>query len=182
MTSRLFLNDDHLILDFPYDASQVAEVKLVHGAKWDKLAKVWRVPMGSLHEARDFATKHEFDIDSEVLLFDLPKPDNNVFGIRKEDDWIYLSFAYDPVKVKAVKTIASITWHAKTKAWRAPLSSIHEVIDWASTFREKLPTELSEMATDLRTRHEASVEKSRATEGTIDVAGLPLLPYQKAGV
>ena len=182
MTSRLFLNDDHLILDFPYDASQVAEVKLVSGSKWDKLAKVWRVPMGSLHEARDFATKHEFDIDSEVLLFDLPKPDNEVFGIKKEADWIYLSFAYDPVKVKAVKTIASITWHAKTKAWRAPIASIHEVINWAITFREKLPSELLELSNELRQTHEKSVEKSRATEGTIDVAGLPLLPYQRAGV
>lgn len=181
-TSRLFLNDDHLILDFPYDALQVAEIKQIDGAKWDKLAKVWRVPMTSLNETRDYATKHDFDIEPEVLLFDLPRPDNNVFGITKEGDWIYLSFAYDPVKVKAVKTIASITWHAKTKAWRAPLSSIHEVIDWASKFREVLPEDLAQLSQDLRNKHQSSVEKSRATEGTIDVAGLPLLPYQRAGV
>ncbi len=138
--------------------------------------------MTSLHKARDFAHTHGFDVEPEVLLFDLPKQDNEVFGIRRENDWIYLSFAYDPVKVKAVKTIPSVTWHAKTKAWRVPIASIHEVINWATTFREKLPGDLAEMSSELRSRHEASVDKSRATEGTIDVAGLPLLPYQRAGV
>lgn len=182
MTSRLFLNDDHLVLDFPYDASQVAEIKLMPGAKWDKLAKVWRVPMGSLHLARDFAAKHEFQIDSDVLMFDLPRQDNEVFGIRQEKDWIYLSFAYDPVKVKGVKQIPSITWHAKTKAWRAPMTSIHDVIDWADKFREQLPEDLALLATGMKEKHLSSVDKSRATVGTIDVAGLPLLPYQKAGV
>lgn len=182
MTSRLFLNDDHLILDFPYDATQVAQIKRINGAKWDKLAKVWRVPMTSLPEARDFAAEHGFDTDNEVLLFDMPKPDNQVFGIRLEDKWIYLSFAYDPVKVKAVKQIPSITWHAKTKAWRAPLSSVHEVLEWATQFREVLPINLAELAQDLKTQHLSSVDASRAVEGTVDVAGLPLLPYQRAGV
>ena len=87
MTSRLFLNDDHLILDFPYDASQVNELKQVPGAKWDKLAKVWRVPMASIKTVREFAQKYEFDIETDVLLFDLPEPDNQVFGIKKEKDW-----------------------------------------------------------------------------------------------
>ena len=180
--SKLFLNDDHLILDFPYDQNQVAEIKQIPGSKWDKLAKVWRVPMTSINEARDFAAKHDFHTDPEVLLFDLPRPDNQVFGIRKEKEWIYLSFAYDPVKVKAVKTIPSITWHAKTKAWRAPVSSLNEVIDWATKFKEDLPQDLIDLAQDQKMRHESSVQKSRAISGDIDVAGLPLLPYQRAGV
>ena len=32
---RLSLADDHLVLDFPYDAAQVAEVRRLKGAKWD---------------------------------------------------------------------------------------------------------------------------------------------------
>jgi len=39
--STLFLNDDHLILEFPYDPAQVAQIKRIAGARWDKLAKVW---------------------------------------------------------------------------------------------------------------------------------------------
>ena len=30
------LADDHLILDFPYNQTQVAEIKQIDGAKWDK--------------------------------------------------------------------------------------------------------------------------------------------------
>lgn len=182
MTSRLFLNDDHLVLDFPYEPGQVAEIKQISGAKWDKLAKVWRVPMTCLNEARDFAQKHDFSIETDVLTFDLPQPDNQVFGIKKEENWIYLSFVYDPVRVKAVKQIPSITWHAKTKAWRAPITSLDEVTEWAKTFREQMPQDLLDLAEELKTKRTQSIEQSRATEGSVEVAGLPLLPYQKAGV
>ena len=109
MDKRLFLNDDHLVAQSPYDPTEVADIKLINGAKWDKLAKVWRIPMASLAETRDFATKHGFAIEPDVLTFDLPEPLNKIFGVRKDGDYIYLSFAYDPVKVKAVKQIPSIT-------------------------------------------------------------------------
>ena len=182
MTSRLFLNDDHLVLDFPYEPGQVAEIKQITGAKWDKLAKVWRVPMAGLNQVRDFAQKHDFSIEPDVLTFDLPQPDNQVFGIKKENDWIYLSFVYDPVRVKAVKQIPSVTWHAKTKAWRAPIASLDEVIEWARKFREQMPQDLLDLAEEITTKRTQSIEQSRATEGSVEVAGLPLLPYQKAGV
>jgi hypothetical protein len=182
MTKRLFLNDDHLVAQSPYDPEEVADIKQIDGAKWDKLAKVWRIPMTSLAETRDFATKHGFTIETDVLTFDLPEPLNKVFGVRKDGDYIYLSFAYDPVKVKAVKQIPSITWHAKTKAWRAPVSSISEVLAWAELFREPVEAELVELAEEIKNRHNISVQMSRSTEADLDVAGLPLLPYQRAGV
>jgi SNF2 family DNA or RNA helicase len=84
--------------------------------------------------------------------------------------------------VKAVKQIPSITWHAKTKAWRAPITSLDEVIDWAKKFREELPQDLADLAAGLKEKRTKSVEQSRATEGTVEVSGLPLLPYQRAGV
>ena len=179
---QLLLADDHLVLLFPYDKDQVDEVKRIKGAKWDKIGRVWRVPMASLNEARDFAAKHKFWVEPDVMRFDLPTPDNQVFGIKMEKDWIYLSFAFDPVKVKAVKQIPSITWHAKTKSWRAPLTSIHECIDWAKKFREDLPQDLADLAEKIYEKHQKSVTESRATDADLDVAGLPLLPYQRAGV
>lgn len=179
---RLFLVDDHLVLEFPYDADQVAEVKSIPGARWDKLARVWRVPMSGIDAARNFARRHEFEIDTDVLLFDLPKPDNEIFGVRRINDWVYLSFAYDPVKVRAVKQIPSITWDAKTKAWKAPMKSLTEVIEWSTKFREQLPADLIETAATMRSVHDRNIDSSRSTAGSIEVAGLPLLPYQRAGV
>ena len=138
--------------------------------------------MTSLNSARDFAAKHDFWIEPDVLKFDLPEPDNQVFGVMLEKDWIYLSFSFDPVKVKSVKQIPSITWHAKTKSWRAPITSIHECIDWAKKFREVLPQDLEDLAAGIFQKHQESVKESRAVDADISVAGLPLLPYQRAGV
>lgn len=182
MDKHLLLNDDHLVAYFPYDKEAVDEIKKIHGAKWDKLAKAWRVPMHSIVELRDFATKHEFTIDPQVLTFDLPEPLNPAFGVRLDGDFIYLSFTYDPVKVRAVKQIPSVTWHAKTKAWRAPLNSIAETLMWAEKFGEKIPEDLNRIASEIKIEHEKSVLMSRSTEAELDVAGLPLLPYQRAGV
>lgn len=157
MDKHLLLNDDHLVAYFPYDKEAVDEIKKIHGAKWDKLAKAWRVPMHSIVELRDFATKHEFTIDPQVLTFDLPEPLNPAFGVRLDGDFIYLSFAYDPVKVRAVKQIPSVTWHAKTKAWRAPLNSIAETLMWAEKFGEKIPEDLNRIASEIKIEHEKSV-------------------------
>ena len=178
----LFLADDHLVSTSPYDREEVEQIKAINGAKWDKVAKAWRIPMSSVVEARDFGERNGFLIDPQVLTFDLPKKLNPTFGITLKDDFIYLSFAYDPVKVKSVKQIPSVTWHAKTKAWRAPTTSITECIEWANKFNQQIPEELVGMASTIKELHDISVTESRSVDADLEVAGLPLLPYQKAGV
>ena len=178
----LFLADDHLVATSPYDQAEVQQIKAINGAKWDKVAKAWRIPMSSVVEARDFGERNGFLIDPQVLTFDLPKKLNPTFGITLKDNFIYLSFAYDPVKVKSVKQIPSVTWHAKTKAWRAPTTSIAECIEWANKFNQQIPEELVGMASTIKELHDISVAESRSVDADLEVAGLPLLPYQKAGV
>ena len=174
----LFLADDHLVSTSPYDREEVEQIKAINGAKWDKVAKAWRIPMSSVVEARDFGERNGFLIDPQVLTFDLPKKLNPTFGITLKDDFIYLSFAYDPVKVKSVKQIPSVTWHAKTKAWRAPTTSITECIEWANKFNQQIPEELVGMASTIKELHDISVTESRSVDADLEVAGLPLLPYQ----
>ena len=179
---HLFLADDHLVATSPYDREEVEQIKAINGAKWDKVAKAWRIPMSSVVEARDFGERHGFIIDSQVLTFDLPQKLNPTFGVTLEKDFIYMSFAYDPVKVKAVKAIPSVTWHAKTMAWRAPISSLTECIEWAEKFNQPIPADLNQLASKLKETHDESVMQSRSADADIEVAGLPLLPYQRAGV
>ena len=64
---RLFLGTDYLGLDFPYDAAQVADVKKINGSKFDRVTKIWKVPISSLEETREFAASNGFNIDNEVL-------------------------------------------------------------------------------------------------------------------
>ena len=179
---QLSLVDDHLVLEFPYDADEVTAIKRITGAKWDKVARVWRVPMTSLNEAREFAETRGFDIEPEVLLFTLPEHKNSGKGISKDGDWLYLSFGYDPVMVRSVKGIAGITWHAKTKAWRAPMTSIAEVVKWGETFKQEIPDDVRETLSSIETSLTELKDASRQTDADIEVAGLPLLPYQRAGV
>ena len=179
---QLSLVDDHLVLDFPYDADEVVAIKKVAGAKWDKVARVWRVPMTSLNEAREFAETRGFTIEPEVLLFTLPEHKNSGTGISHQGDWLYLSFGYDPVMVRSVKGIAGITWHAKTKAWRAPMTSIAEVVKWGETFKQVVPDEVRDILSSVETSLTELKDASRQTDADVEVAGLPLLPYQRAGV
>jgi SWI/SNF-related matrix-associated actin-dependent regulator 1 of chromatin subfamily A len=184
--SLLAIDDDHLLLDFPYDAEQVAEVKKIKGAKWDKVSRVWRAPLTSLAEVRDFALKHRFEIDAEVLLFTLPDHHNERRndGVSLDGEWLYVSFGYDPVMVRSVKQIAGITWHAKTKAWRAPMTSIREVVKWGETFKKPISAEVRNRLSDTENSLSQLKEASYQTDADIDIPELhgTLLPYQKAGV
>lgn len=116
----LSLDDDHLVLEFPYDKGEVAEVKAIKGAKWDKVARVWRAPMSSINEVREFADANGFEIEPEVLLFTLPSQKNETRGIRCDEKWLFLHFSYDRVMIQSVKQIAGITWDKKNDGLASP--------------------------------------------------------------
>lgn len=182
----LRLADDHLVLDFPYDPEQVAGVKRIPGARWDKIARVWRAPMGSIDEVRQFASDHQFEIEPEVLIFTLPQHRNAGRGVVLESDekWLSMSFGYDRVMIQSVKQIPGVTWDKKTMAWRAPLTSVAEVIRWADTFRQEVSDEIREIHTSIKTSLSELKDASRMVDAEVEVSGLQgeLLPYQRAGV
>ena len=184
---RLYLDDDHLALDFPYDANQVAEVKRISGCKWDKVAHVWRAPMASLAEVREFADKHKLVIDTEVLKFTLPKRTGaQDTGVYESDGDIFISFPYDPVMVRSVKQIPSVTWDSKTRAWKAPMTSIAEAISWGERFDKQVSSELKLKASQIQKELSVLKDASRAVHAEIKIGDTGLeaqmLPYQKAGV
>ena len=180
------LADDHLVLDFPYDADQVVEIKKIDGAKWDKANRVWRAPMSSVREVRDFSMKHGFHIDLDVLRFDLPSiHDSDVpDGLSLTGEWINVLFGYDAVKVRLVKQIAGVTWNPKTRGWRAPLSSLPQAIEWAENFDLPVSDEIKEMAAIEKSRTDEMVNASRETDADLHIETLQgePFPYQRAGM
>jgi SNF2 family DNA or RNA helicase len=184
---RLYLDDDHLALDFPYDANQVAEVKRITGCKWDKVARIWRAPMASLAEVREFADKHKLVIDTEVLKFTLPKRTGaQDTGVYESDGDIFISFPYDPVMVRSVKQIPSVTWDSKTRAWKAPMTSIGEAISWGERFDKQVSSDLKLKASQIQKELSVLKDASRAVHAEVRIGDTGLealmLPYQKAGV
>jgi len=178
------LHEDFLVLDFPFDEKLVSEVKSISGAKWDKISKIWKVPVSSLKVARDFAIKYDFEITNEVLAFDLPIHPNPGGGLGIDGEYFTLAFKYDPVMVRSVKQIDGITWDPKTKAWKAPFSASQSVIKWAQTFRQPIPEDVKVVADNIVADLTALRDASRSTDAEIHIETLngQLLAYQRAGV
>ena len=116
--------------------------------------------MSSLDEARSFATRYNFHVGTDVLTFTLPQKLNKTQGVYRKDDWLFMSFAYEPVRVRLVKGISGVTWDPESKAWRAPLTAIRQVINWATTFDEYLPEEISKLAEDIEQQRGLHVDWS----------------------
>ena len=180
---RMTLEDNHLLLQWPFDRAEVDSIKLIPGAKWDRVHRAWRVPVTSLGPAREFAADIGLSIDPEVLILDFPAHKNPVSGLRMDDKYVYMSFGYDPVRVREVKKIPGITFDSKSKAWKAPISSIAQAIAWSKAFRVHVPDELTQEADRIKAKMEAALLESRSTGAEIVIAGFDkLMPYQKAGV
>lgn len=180
---RMTLADDHLLLKWPFDRAEVDSIKLIPGAKWDRVHRAWRVPVTSLGPAREFAADIGLTIDPDVLILDVPLHKNPVSGLKMDDKYVYMSFAYDPVRVREVKKIPGITFDSKSKAWKAPISSVAQAIAWSKAFRVHIPDEIIQEADRIKTKMEVALLESRSTGAEIFIAGFDkLMPYQKAGV
>jgi SNF2 family DNA or RNA helicase len=181
---RMYLENDEIVLDFPYDAGQVSEIKKIDGAKWDKLKKVWRLPITSMDEGRAFALKYDFDVTLDAMKFLVDKPRTSNAKVFLLDGMILLRFPYERVIIKAVKQIPAVSWDSKRAAWQAPLSSVKEVMGWAETFSVYVEPEVIEIADDVTEKMNEFIEASRSTDAGVQVDKLQgeLLPYQRAGV
>lgn len=56
------LQDRTVVIRFEYDASLVAKVKQIDGAKWDKANRVWRAPFASAAQAVAFADANDLSV------------------------------------------------------------------------------------------------------------------------
>ena len=181
---KLYLDKNEIVLDFPYDAQQVSELKQIRGARWDKQSKLWRVPITSLAEARDFAINHDFEVTIDVLTFSAPKQRTGTARVSLENDAIAIRVPYERVIIKAVKQIPAVSWNADKHYWEAPNSSVINVMEWAEKFDVVVQPEVSAMSGEVTARMNQFIEASRSTDAKIEIPSLQgdLLPYQHAGV
>ena len=181
---KLYLDKNEIVLDFPYDAQQVSELKQIRGARWDKQSKLWRVPITSLAEARDFAINHDFEVTIDVLTFSAPKPRTGSARVSLENDAIAIRVPYERVIIKAVKQIPAVSWNADKHYWEAPNSSVINVMEWAEKFDVVVQPDVSAMSSEVTARMNQFIEASRSTDAKVEIPNLQgdLLPYQHAGV
>jgi SNF2 family DNA or RNA helicase len=180
---NLYLDTDVLVIDTPYVPEEVATIKRINGAKWNKRAKLWEIPVAELAAARDFVDKYGYSMTEEVARLTLPERKHSE-GIGEDGDTVLISFPYERVRIKAVKQIPGITWDQKRKLWAAPKTSLGEVIEWSNRFGVAVPRNLIDEHDDLRAERQQMLEASRSVEADLEIPGLraTLLDYQKAGV
>lgn len=181
---RLYLDKQDIVLDFPYDAGQVNEIKTIAGAKWDKIGKVWRLPITSMEQAREFAMKHNFELALEAMKFTTPRSPASQSRVWVESDMVWMRFPYERVIIKAVKQIPSVVWDGDKRSWKAPLSSAENAVAWAEAFDVPVDNDVFDVAQTIKGKMEKFVEASRSTDADIFIPALTgeLLPYQRAGV
>lgn len=181
---KMYLENNEVVFDFPYDPAQVSEIKAIAGARWDKLGKVWRLPITSLDEGREFAMKHDFSITLDAMKFLVEKPKSSSARVFLSDGFIMMRFPYERVIIKAVKQVPAVSWNSKRAAWQAPMSSVKEVIEWAETFSIYVEPDVAEIASEVTNKMTQLIEASRSTDAGIEVDKLSgeLLPYQRAGI
>ena len=95
---------------------------------------------------------------------------------------LWMRFAFDPVMVRAVKRIPSVTWDATSKAWVAPEGSIAEAVEWADMFGAHVDDETRRHMAEVTGLRDELIRQSRETDADVKVGDIPLLPYQRAGV
>ena len=184
MNGQLLLGDDTLIVTFDYDKDTVTAIKEIRGAKWDPAAKVWRIPFKQCKAAQQLAVRLNWWIQPEIarIEFDIPE-ERKGLSIKPGGTSIQLEFSWDPVMVRAVKSIPAVTWDKKSMAWIAPISSLGEAVDWADRFGLPIAAETRQLVNENQQKTAALIESSRKTDAPdIEVSGVPLLAYQKAGV
>lgn len=178
---QVLLAEDHIAVLFDYHADAVADIKRVSGARWDRMGRVWKIPIVEMAAAKQFARRWGMWVDPDIATLDVPvRPHQE--GVSWDDDWVFLNFPYDRVRITAVKTIPGITWDKSTHAWRAPHTSINEALAFCERFDLTAPEALIAHANEVKRASSALIEASRSTDADLEVGDLPLLGYQKAGV
>ncbi|SVD82945.1 uncharacterized protein METZ01_LOCUS435799, partial [marine metagenome] len=181
---RILLNDDQIVLESPYDSSEVTAIKQIAGAKWDRLGKVWRIPVSSLKQVKIYAVQFDYWLDPDLRVLDLPDHPYERQGIELKDENLLIRFAYDSVRVAAVKLVPGARWDAKKKVWVAPISALPEAIDFARDFKLFVPKELESIQLEIQAEQAVGIAESRSIQSDIEIPDLKgeLLPYQAAGV
>ena len=194
-----FRGEDCFVIEFKYDALLVSEVRKLSGARWNKEAKFWSVPLTGAKGLVDFAEKHNFSFEGTAS--------NKVDAIRGTDAWsdnvqvdakqkrilssingrLVFDFDYDQHVINAIKGINGRSWDSKNKVWTVPVISTKEAITVARHFDFEIAEEVENHADEIVAKGDQLQSASEAKNADITVEGLgtnglELRPFQKAGV
>tara|TARA_Y100000004_G_scaffold50751_1_gene56029 strand:+ start:6916 stop:8814 length:1899 start_codon:yes stop_codon:yes gene_type:complete len=182
---KIYLENTHIILDTPYNPDEIQALKdSFPTARWDKINKIWRIPISEKTSLIEFCQAWGIHIDNELIRLNVPQHPIGRASIKRKTDNLIITLPFDTLKVEHLKNIAGVKWNPNTNKWVAPITSVHDIIDWANKFEIPIPEHIQEHA-DIEKQHEQhAINLSKATDAQITIPELQLnlYPYQRAGV
>lgn len=179
------LGDSEILLRSPFVREEVQALQeMVPSARWDRLAMVWRIDVRERDQAVQFAELWEYDVTDELKRIQLPRRLVGTKNVKVSADSVIIKFDYDVVLIKEVKRIPNVRWHVDSKTWRAPHSSMVEIVEFADAYNLDIADDVREEAQRIRDARDRVVEASYAQDADIEVPTLELdlYDFQKAGV
>ena len=84
---KVYLDNQHIILDTPYDKDEIQSLKdNFTTARWDKINKVWRIPVTEAEKLIPFAQAWGIDISSDLIRLQLPDHPIGITSIKLRND------------------------------------------------------------------------------------------------
>ena len=182
---KVYLDKQHIILDTPYDKDEIQSLKdNFKTARWDKINKVWRIPVTEAEKLIPFAQAWGIDISSDLIRLQLPDHPIGVTSIKLRNDKLIITLPYDTFKVDQLKSITGVKWNTDTNKWTAPTTSLGDIIEWANKFEINVPEDVQHYADIEAEKETTAINLSKAVDADINIPALQLnlYPYQRAGV
>lgn len=176
-----------LELTFPKDFALIRELQsAIPAADWDRLKEVWYVPASELADVIEFAKRHRFTVEEELLKVDMPPKPRNAFNTMTiEKGQVFVYAMYEDVRVAELKTIRGVIFDKKKARWIVGTGCLSEVIDWCDRWSVRVP----DMCRAVANYHLRSSEALRALSGAVGGVELSiptlqgdLMAHQKVGV
>ncbi len=117
---KVYLDKQHIILDTPYDKDEIQSLKdNFKTARWDKINKVWRIPVTEAEKIVPFAQAWGIDISSDLIRLQLPDHPIGTTSIKLRNDNLIITLPYDKFKVDQLKSITGVKWNTDTNKWKS---------------------------------------------------------------
>lgn len=171
-----------LVIKFSYDPDAVTEVRGIHGRHWDSEMKVWRAPLSSVREVKEFAKRFNLTLDESVAEVKDQEP-LTVPMVTVDAGEFVIRFPYDRDLIEKVRDIPFARYAPVIQAWVAPLDAAVEVMEFIGEVKG-IADETTVSAFERAKETLAQIQLSKAHDADITVEGLggELLPFQRAGV
>lgn len=183
---RIYLYDaDTIHLDSPYNEVEVVATKKIPGARWAKMARVWEFPISSLPHLREFAEQFDYELDPKLGNFALPSQPTATERVEITEKKFRVFFAYDPVKVAAIRNVQGAAWDKK-EAWNVPLTSAGNLLAFLDQFKIEIPNrgEIEAIHNEVTEQASEMEALSRTNTGSLIIPTFEgnLFNYQRGGV